>query len=146
MSVLGPGCVKTRLSKRGAELFSQLPSSERGCQYNRLLHRRNRDGSSTRKLAIGFTQPGSNSEMLVASTCFPIYGRLPEANAHGSVLFNQSIISIRTKACCSLSTDHDLNLLKKLCPRRISPFTEAMLETTFSIVLFPTVNERILIC
>src|SRR6476659_5986900 len=35
-----------------------MPPSERSCQHNRLLHRRNRDGSSTRKLAIGvFTQP-----------------------------------------------------------------------------------------
>jgi len=59
-SELGLGCVKTRLGKGGAELFSQLPSSESGCQHNRLLHRRNRDGSSTRKLDIGvFTQPGS---------------------------------------------------------------------------------------
>jgi hypothetical protein len=45
----------------GAELFSQLPCSEVGCQYNR---RRNRDGSSTWKLAIGvLTQPGSNLEI-----------------------------------------------------------------------------------
>jgi len=60
MSELGPGCVKTRLGKGCAELFSQLLPSERSCQHNRLPHRRNRDGSSTRKLEIGvFTQPGS---------------------------------------------------------------------------------------
>src|SRR5471030_3171217 len=60
--VLIQGCVKTRSGKGGAELFSQLPSSERSCQHNRPLHRRNRDGSSTRKLAIGvFTQPGSKA-------------------------------------------------------------------------------------
>jgi hypothetical protein len=54
-----PGCVKTRLGEGRAELFSQLPSSESSYQYNRLLHRRNRDGSSTRKLGVGvFTQPG----------------------------------------------------------------------------------------
>src|SRR5450631_3511651 len=59
-----PGCVKTRLGEGCAELFSQLPSSERSCQYNRLPHRRNRDGSSTRKLDIGvFTQPGPNSDI-----------------------------------------------------------------------------------
>src|SRR5476651_806048 len=57
-SVFDPGCVKTRLGEGCAELFSQLPSSERSCQYNRLPHRRNREGSSTRKLDIGvFTQP-----------------------------------------------------------------------------------------
>jgi hypothetical protein len=30
----GPGCVKTLISKRCAELFSPLPSRNRGCQYN----------------------------------------------------------------------------------------------------------------
>ena len=60
---LGPACVKTRLGEGCAELFSQFPSSERSCQYNRLPHRRNRDGSSTRKLEAGvFTQPGSVAE------------------------------------------------------------------------------------
>src|ERR1035441_5732836 len=59
-----PGCVKTRLGEGCAELFSQLPSSERSCQYNRLPHRRNRDGSSTRKLDIGvFTQLGHQPDM-----------------------------------------------------------------------------------
>jgi hypothetical protein len=29
-----PGCVKMRISQRGAELFSKLPSGNRGCQYN----------------------------------------------------------------------------------------------------------------
>src|SRR5471032_1929038 len=61
---MGPGCVKTRLGEGCAELFSQLASSERSCQYNRLPHRRNRDGNSTRKLDVGvFTQPGSKSEV-----------------------------------------------------------------------------------
>src|SRR6266849_7744351 len=56
--VLIQGCVKTRFGEVYAELFSQLASSERSCQYNRLPHRRNRDGNSTRKLGIGvFTQP-----------------------------------------------------------------------------------------
>jgi hypothetical protein len=60
MSAFDLGCVKTRLGEGRAELFSQLPSSERSYQYNRLLHRRNRDGSSKRKLGVGvFTQPGS---------------------------------------------------------------------------------------
>src|ERR1700720_2462280 len=57
------GRVKTRLGEGCAELFSQLPSSERSCQYNRLPCRRNRDGSSTRKLDIGvFTQPGPQAD------------------------------------------------------------------------------------
>jgi hypothetical protein len=64
MSALGRACVKTRLGEGCAALFSQLPSSERSCQYNRLPHRRNRDGSSTRKLDIGvFTQPRSKTEV-----------------------------------------------------------------------------------
>ena len=66
--------VKTRSGKGGAESFSQLPSSESVASTNRLLHRRNRDGSSTRKLAIGvFTQPGSKPEKLNASICFPLF-------------------------------------------------------------------------
>ena len=73
MSQLGPACVKTRLGEGCAELFSQLPSSERSCQYNRLPHRRNRDGSSTRKLETGvFTQPGSKAEKLNGSIRFPL--------------------------------------------------------------------------
>src|SRR5271155_1594608 len=64
MSGLGPARVKTRLGEACTELFSQLPSSERSCQYNRLPHRRNRDGSSTRKLENGvFTQPGSKGDL-----------------------------------------------------------------------------------
>src|SRR2546429_7911463 len=64
MSAFETGCVKTRLGKGCAELFSQLLPSERSCQHNRLPHRRNRDGSSTRKLEIGvFTQPGSKGDM-----------------------------------------------------------------------------------
>jgi len=34
MSAKGLGCVKTRMSQRCAELFSQLHSPERGRQYN----------------------------------------------------------------------------------------------------------------
>jgi hypothetical protein len=61
---MGRACVKTRLGEGCAALFSQLPSSERSCQYNRLPHRRNRDRSSTRKLDIGvFTQPRSKTEV-----------------------------------------------------------------------------------
>src|SRR3977135_605277 len=63
-SARGPGRVKTCLGEGCAELFSQLPSSERSCQYNRLPHRRNRDGSSPRKLGIRvFTQPGSKADL-----------------------------------------------------------------------------------
>ena len=32
----------------------------------------------------------------------------------------ESLGHLRITVCCSLSTDHDLNLFKKLCPRRIS--------------------------
>jgi hypothetical protein len=53
-----------------------------------------------------------------------------------------SFFHLNIKVCCSLSTDHDLNLLRKLCPKRIVAFTEAMLPTTFSTVLFPTFNDR----
>src|SRR5258708_39467725 len=46
------------------ELFSQLPSSDRSCQCNWFLHRRNRDGNSTPRLGAGvFTQPGSDSDL-----------------------------------------------------------------------------------
>src|SRR5216684_376851 len=65
---IDPGCVKKRFGEGGAELFSQLPSSERSCQYNRLPHRRNRDGSSTRKLDIGvFTQSGPGTDSAAAA-------------------------------------------------------------------------------
>src|SRR6266403_183994 len=69
--VLIQGCVKTRSGKGGAESFSQLPSSEVVASTNRLLHRRNRDGSSTRKLAIGvFTQPGSSTDLTAPKSNF----------------------------------------------------------------------------
>jgi len=32
MPAIDPGCVKTRLNEGRAELFSQLPSSDRSCQ------------------------------------------------------------------------------------------------------------------
>jgi hypothetical protein len=67
-NAIDPGCVKTCLGEGCAELFSQLPSSERSCQYNRLPHRRNRDGSSPRKLGIRvFTQPGPIADVEVHS-------------------------------------------------------------------------------
>src|SRR6202022_1063230 len=63
-SRMGPGCVKTCASQACPELFSQLPSSDRSCQCNWFLHRRNRDGNSTHKLGVGvFTQPGSFSDL-----------------------------------------------------------------------------------
>ena len=77
MSELGPGCVKTRLGKGCAELFSQLLPSERSCQHNRLPHRRNRDGSSTRKLEIGvFTQSGSKADI---PRCAPLVRSTPNS-------------------------------------------------------------------
>jgi len=58
------GCVKTRTSRECAELSSQFPSSDRRCQCNWFLHRRNREGSSTRKSSVRvFTQPRPISEV-----------------------------------------------------------------------------------
>ena len=34
MTAFDLGCVKTRINQRSAELFSQLPSRNRGRQYN----------------------------------------------------------------------------------------------------------------
>src|ERR1019366_6659758 len=57
-SEFDPGCVKTRTSRECAELFSQILSSDRRCQCNWFLHRRNREGSSTPKSSLRvFTQP-----------------------------------------------------------------------------------------
>jgi hypothetical protein len=54
--------------------FLNCPLPKVVASTNRLLHRRNRDGSSTRKLAIGvFTQPGSKPEKLNESKCFPLF-------------------------------------------------------------------------
>jgi hypothetical protein len=58
------GCVKTRSSQGCAELFSQLPSSDRSCQCNCFPHRRNRDGNSTRTFNVRvLTQPRSKTEV-----------------------------------------------------------------------------------
>ena len=67
MSALGRACVKTRLGEGCAALFSQLPSSERSCQYNRLPHRRNRDGQKATN-AIGFRRSAfaSATDMKIA--------------------------------------------------------------------------------
>jgi hypothetical protein len=50
MSGLGPGCVKTRLSRGCSELYSQLPSASSTYQCDWYPQRRNRDGNSTRRL------------------------------------------------------------------------------------------------
>src|SRR5450631_424734 len=58
--VLIQGCVKSRVRQGSAELFSQLPSPDRGCQCNWFEYRLNWDRCSTRKLNDGlFTQPGT---------------------------------------------------------------------------------------
>jgi hypothetical protein len=41
LAVMGPGCVKTRLSGERAELFSQLPSFDRYNEYNSFSDPRN---------------------------------------------------------------------------------------------------------
>src|SRR5450631_1063327 len=95
-SVFDPGCVKTRLGEGCAELFSQLPSSERSCQYNRLPHRRNRDGSSTRKLDIGvFTQPRPEADLTVPSyfTRLNTTSSVVPGNKPGLVNFNSLSVS-----------------------------------------------------
>ncbi|SRR6266849_6792737 len=71
MSELGPGCVKTCPSQGRPELFSQLPSSDRSCQCNWFLHRRNRDGNSTCRSGVGvFTQPGSKADLTAPKSDF----------------------------------------------------------------------------
>jgi hypothetical protein len=60
MSVLGPGCVKTRLSLKRTELFSQFSSSGRCNQCNSLSEWQDRKEASTTKSVFRvFTQPGS---------------------------------------------------------------------------------------
>src|SRR5437016_224683 len=72
---LGPGYVKTCMSRECAELFSLFSSFDGDCQSGSFLIQPNRDKLSTRKFDVGvFTQPGSKPEKLNASTCFP--GRL----------------------------------------------------------------------
>ena len=44
MSVLGPGCVKTRLSQGRSEFFSQLLTASSIYQCDWFLQRRNQDG------------------------------------------------------------------------------------------------------
>src|SRR5216684_637845 len=74
MSVVGPGCVKTSVSQRCTELFSQFSSRDRSCQCNCFSHRRNRDGNSTRKLNVRvFTQPRSKSAVLTAGLSLPVF-------------------------------------------------------------------------
>jgi hypothetical protein len=59
-SALGPGRVKTSVSRERAELFSLLASFDRECQHGWFSNRQNRDETSTHKLKVGvFTQPGS---------------------------------------------------------------------------------------
>ena len=71
MSVVGPGCVKTCMSRECTELFSLFPSFDGDCQsYSFLIHR-NRDRLSTRKSDVGvFTQPGSKPEVELAIADF----------------------------------------------------------------------------
>jgi len=64
MSVVDPGCVKTRLSRGRSELFSQLLSAGSIYQCDWFPQRPNRDGNSTRKFSVCvFTQPGPNSDI-----------------------------------------------------------------------------------
>ncbi len=78
-SVDDPGCVKTRESGGRTELFSQFPSADGWCNW--FSHRRNREGSSTRKSSVRvFTQLGPVSEVGVPQTYFVgwLPGRLPD--------------------------------------------------------------------
>ena len=59
ISAYDPGCVKSRTGQKYVESISLLPSREGGYGTVRLLNRRNREGSSKRKLNFRlFTQPG----------------------------------------------------------------------------------------
>jgi hypothetical protein len=74
MSVSGPGCVKTCASRECAELFSPLSPFDCDCQCCSFPIQGNRDKITTCKFDVGvFTQPGSNSEILVARRCFPLW-------------------------------------------------------------------------
>ena len=64
ISVSGPGCVKSRTGQKYVESISLLPSREGGYGTVRLLNRRNREGSSKRKLNFRlFTQPGPRADI-----------------------------------------------------------------------------------
>src|SRR5260370_39718554 len=60
MSLLGPGCVKTCMSRERAELFSPVSSFDGDWQSCSFPIQRNRDRISTGKFDVGvFTQPRS---------------------------------------------------------------------------------------
>jgi hypothetical protein len=64
MSQMGPGCVKTRLSRERLELFSQLPFASSTYQCDWFPQLRNRVKNSTRKFSVRvFTQPGSKASV-----------------------------------------------------------------------------------
>src|SRR5712672_1489583 len=75
--VLIQGCVKTCTSGECAELFSLFSSFDGDCQSGSFVIQRNRETNFLRassKFDVGvFTQPGSKTEILAASRCFPLY-------------------------------------------------------------------------
>lgn len=50
----------------------------------------------------------------------------------------------KINSCVSLSTDHDLNFERKLCPNNREPFVSDMLPATFNTVLPPTLSDLML--
>jgi hypothetical protein len=50
----------------------------------------------------------------------------------------------KIRACFSLSIDHELKRLRKLCSNKISAFAGTIVAITFSKVLFPTFKDLIL--
>src|SRR5882757_8331158 len=81
VSAYGPGCVKSRTGEKCVESISLLPLVMAVVGTIRLSDRRNREGSSKRKLNFRFfTQPGSPAEMLNARMTFPVFVRLASVN------------------------------------------------------------------
>jgi ABC transporter substrate binding protein len=60
------GCVKTRTSRECTELFSQIPAD---VPVQLVLHRRNREGSSTRKSTVSFHTAWTRFGHRTAWTC-----------------------------------------------------------------------------
>src|SRR5437667_10469585 len=75
MSAVGPGCVKTCMSRECAELFSLFSSFDGDCQSGSFLIQPNRDKLSTHKFDVGvFTQPGSFTSMPPSLPICPLSG------------------------------------------------------------------------
>jgi hypothetical protein len=66
-TVFDLGCVKTRTSREGAELFSLFSSFDSDCQSTSFLIQRNQERLSKRKSGVRvFTQPGPERTLTLA--------------------------------------------------------------------------------